>query len=97
MKPPSFMDTVKTTQERHREARETTGDSTGETVMTTASSINTEQSLLKAVPAANADRLADAAGQEQQAAFESTGAWDSYEVWRRFFKDARERRERNPN
>jgi hypothetical protein len=24
---------------------------------------------------------------------ESTGGWDAYEVWRRFFKEARERRQ----
>lgn len=94
MKTPS-MD-MKTAQGRNREVAATV-DGVGESVMTTAiTTMNTEQTLLKAVPAANADRLTEAV-QAQEAAFENAGAWDSYEVWRRFFKDARARRERTPS
>lgn len=47
--------------------------------------------LLSAVPAANADRLGE---QSQPVAnvTETGSGWDAYEVWRRFIKDARERR-----
>ena len=46
--------------------------------------------LVTAVPAANADRLSD---QPAPAALtETASGWDSYDVWRRFIKDARNRR-----
>ncbi|HEY4367871.1 MAG TPA: hypothetical protein VGN07_11620 [Steroidobacteraceae bacterium] len=55
--------------------------------------------LRSAVPAANADQL----GELEQAASRvqvqdtvdvtsTASGWDSYEVWRRFIKDARDRR-----
>lgn len=88
------MDSTTTAQGRNREVGKTAGDSAGETEMTAVTNMNTEQSLLKATPAANADRLSETT---DKLSFESTGAWDSYEVWRRFFKEARERRERTPN
>lgn len=50
--------------------------------------------LVAVVPAANADHLAEA-----RRASEFTGTatgWDSYEVWRRFIKDARARRQPDP-
>jgi hypothetical protein len=88
------MDSKTTAQERDREVGKT-GDSAGESHMTAVTNMNTEQSLLKATPAANADRLGETS---DKSLFESTGAWDSYEVWRRFFKEARERREQpTPN
>ena len=55
---------------------------------------NTDPALLKAVPAANSDRLHDVLVDGK---FQATGGWDSYEVWRRFIKEARDRRERNPS
>ena len=47
--------------------------------------------LVSAVPAANADRL----GEQQpprEALTETASGWDSYDVWRRFIKEARNRR-----
>ena len=41
--------------------------------------------------AANADQLGEA-GATQTKSIEATGGWDSYEVWRRFIKEARDRR-----
>lgn len=46
--------------------------------------------LVAAVPAANADHLHD---RPAEAALTGTATgWDSYDVWRRFIKDARNRR-----
>ncbi|MET0988885.1 MAG: hypothetical protein ABW034_26150 [Steroidobacteraceae bacterium] len=59
-------------------------------------SSNSDPAMLKVVPAANSDRLDD--GLADSGSFQATGGgWDSYEVWRRFIKDARDRRERNPS
>ncbi|MET0659632.1 MAG: hypothetical protein ABW110_15910 [Steroidobacteraceae bacterium] len=55
---------------------------------------SSDPSMLKVVPAANSDRLHDGLA---DGGFQATGGWDSYEVWRRFIKDARDRRERNPS
>jgi hypothetical protein len=46
--------------------------------------------LLKPSPAANADRLGEPVGDRQLT--ETANGWDSYEVWRRFIKEARDRR-----
>lgn len=59
--------------------------------------------LISGAAAANADELGEAlavSGQPQeigidtviQPSIETTGGWDAYEVWRRFIKDARDRR-----
>ena len=57
--------------------------------------------LISGGSAANADELGDTVAAAKDAAdvgidtmIESagTGGWDSYEVWRRFIKDARDRR-----
>lgn len=48
------------------------------------------EQLVAVVPAANADHLAEA--QRALAITETASGWDSYEVWRRFIKDARARR-----
>lgn len=51
--------------------------------------------LIGARSAANDDRLGQAGTLEQEAhqrSIESTGGWDAYDVWRRFIKEARERR-----
>lgn len=48
--------------------------------------------ILSAAPAANADRLNELS-RPADAQFTETGSgWDAYEVWRRFIKDARDRR-----
>ena len=49
------------------------------------------RSLLQTPSAANADDLGETTVVEAKS-MESTGAWDSYDVWRRFIKDARDRR-----
>jgi hypothetical protein len=41
--------------------------------------------------AANADQLGES-GVGKTKSIEATGGWDSYEVWRRFIKEARDRR-----
>jgi hypothetical protein len=52
--------------------------------------------LIAAVSAANADLLSDAALRPAAARTpEASSGWDSYEVWRRFIRDARERRQRH--
>lgn len=53
--------------------------------------------LLTTAPAANADRLGEADTSVRTT--ETATGWDAYEVWRRFIKEARDRRElasRNP-
>jgi hypothetical protein len=50
--------------------------------------------LVAVVPAANADHLAEA--RRSSAVTDTDSGWDSYEVWRRFIKDARARREIEP-
>jgi hypothetical protein len=47
--------------------------------------------LVSAVPAANADRLSEQ-HPPHAALTETASGWDSYDVWRRFIKDARARR-----
>jgi hypothetical protein len=55
------------------------------------------RSLLQTPSAANADDLGDTTVIETKS-MESTGAWDSYDVWRRFIKEARDRRKNSePN
>ena len=51
-------------------------------------SIATE--LLTSEPAANDDRLEDS--NPPVAVLSETGGWDAHEVWRRFIKEARDRR-----
>jgi hypothetical protein len=51
-------------------------------------SIATE--LLTSTPAANEDRMDEAAAPAP--GISDTGGWDAHEVWRRFIKEARERR-----
>ena len=53
------------------------------------------RSLLQTPSAANADDLGEALLDTtaiEAKGMESTGAWDSYDVWRRFIKEARDRR-----
>jgi len=47
--------------------------------------------IVTAAVAANADQLGEATATKTKS-IEATGGWDSYEVWRRFIKEARERR-----
>jgi hypothetical protein len=58
--------------------------------MSSSQEIVTHQ-LLNVAAAANADQLADA--QPKVTATETATGWDAYEVWRRFIKEARDRRE----
>ena len=55
-------------------------------------SISTVHNLVESIPAANADQIDDRFGQTTVAATETSTGWDAYEVWRRFIKDARDRR-----
>jgi hypothetical protein len=54
--------------------------------------------LINGGSAANADSLEAMSVQAQleahaaDSSIEATGGWDAYEVWRRFIKDARDRR-----
>lgn len=47
--------------------------------------------LLTTAPAANADSLGETDGSVRTT--ETASGWDAYEVWRRFIKEARDRRE----
>ena len=58
--------------------------------MSTSQEIVTHQ-LLNVAAAANADQLSDV--QAKVIATETATGWDAYEVWRRFIKEARDRRE----
>jgi hypothetical protein len=68
-------------------------DQAGPTVdaMNVASGSATGQ-MLNAEAAANADELGEGRPLTEHSGLEAGGAWDSYEVWRRFIKDARDRR-----
>lgn len=55
-------------------------------------SVPATNQLLSVVPAANADQLGEHRQQPMVNVTETASGWDSYEVWRRFIKDARERR-----
>ncbi len=54
-------------------------------------SIATE--LLNSAPAANDDRINES--NAPATVLSDTGGWDAHEVWRRFIKEARERRRSN--
>lgn len=51
-----------------------------------------DNSIINAIPAANADQLRERT-QAPKPASEMTGGWDAYEVWNRFIKEARDRRQ----
>jgi hypothetical protein len=72
-------------------------DRTGLTVDSMKTVSKTVNGQMLDVPvAANADRL-DEVGRHDRG-IESTGAWDAYDVWRRFIKEARDRRSKvEPN
>ncbi len=50
------------------------------------------EDLLNNAAAANADQLGE---QRMTPVLEAASGWDAYDVWRRFIKDARDRRELN--
>jgi len=59
--------------------------------------ISKVHALLDSVPAANDDQINDSFGRTTVAAQTATATgWDSYEVWRRFIKEARDRRRSEP-
>lgn len=91
MKKSQSMDTAGNVQGRVEGNTVTISEPIMNLVPTSASAMNAESALLKSAPAANSDRLANVV---QNRPVETTGGWDSYEVWRRFIKDARDRRER---
>lgn len=53
-----------------------------------------KRNLLETTSAANADELGETltGSTVQTKSIEGTGAWDAYDVWRRFIKEARDRR-----
>jgi hypothetical protein len=53
-----------------------------------------KRTLLDTPSAANADDLGETLSDTavQAKSIEGTGAWDAYDVWRRFIKEARDRR-----
>jgi hypothetical protein len=55
--------------------------------------------IVEAGAAANADQLDEMMTKTavEAKAIETTGAWDAYDVWRRFIKDARDRRKQHPD
>ena len=71
--------------------------------MSTVPKTVTTDVLGHGVPAANADQLGERgaapASHESTGGWDvSTGGWDAYDVWRRFIKDARDRRKlQDPN
>lgn len=50
--------------------------------------------LVEVASAANADELGEPSveASAETNSIETTGAWDAYDVWRRFIKEARDRR-----
>lgn len=52
--------------------------------------------FLSVAPAANADRMSERPEQPVDINATASG-WDAYEVWRRFIKDARDRRQSAPD
>ena len=68
--------------------------SSGDLMSTSPKSMN---QLLGAGTAANADQVGEPAAVEAKLA-DTAGGWDAYEVWRRFIKEARARRQHSdPN
>lgn len=54
--------------------------------------------LIEAGSAANADEISESTESTVEVkGIEGTGAWDAYDVWRRFIKEARDRRKGLPN
>ena len=49
--------------------------------------------VIAAGSAANADHLGERSAVPAPALTDTSAGWDSYEVWRRFIKDARDRRQ----
>lgn len=49
--------------------------------------------ILTSAPAANADELDELPRPDIEAFTETGSGWDAYDVWRRFIKEARDRRE----
>lgn len=69
------------------------GDAISNDLMSSASK-PIKRPLVEAGSAANDDRLdeVDAETTARTSNIETTGAWDAYDVWRRFIKEARDRR-----
>ena len=66
----------------------------GELMSSVSKSIKSAQ-LIGSGPAANDDQLGEGRGTDSQSLQSTGGGWDAYEVWRRFIKDARDRRKQS--
>jgi hypothetical protein len=67
----------------------------GDLMSSSPKSVNDQ--ILAAGAAANADQLGEAAAIRAKE-IATTGGWDAYDVWRRFIKEARARRQQSePN
>lgn len=83
------MDTVFSTPEQRPGV---SGDAMSSDLMTSATS-PIKRPLIESGSAANADEINESAGPTVEVkGIEGTGAWDAYDVWRRFIKEARDRR-----
>ena len=73
------------------------GDAMSNDLMTSATR-PIKRPLLETNAAANADEINEATEPAAETkGIEGTGAWDAYDVWRRFIKDARDRRKNLPS
>lgn len=83
------MDTVFSTPEQRPGVP---GDAMSSDLMTSATR-PIKRPLIEEGSAANADEINESTEPTVEVkGIESTGAWDSYDVWRRFIKEARDRR-----
>jgi hypothetical protein len=83
------MDTVFTPEQRTA----LTGDLVSSNLMSSATK-PIKRPIVETGSAANADQLDEmmTATSVEAKGIETTGAWDAYDVWRRFIKEARDRR-----
>lgn len=84
-----IMDTVFTPEQRTA----LTGDLVSSNLMSSATK-PIKRPIVETGSAANADQLDEmmTATRIEAKGIETTGAWDAYDVWRRFIKEARDRR-----
>lgn len=86
------MDTVSFTPEQRPGHA---GDAMSSDFMTSATR-QIKRPLLETGSAANADQIGESRTAQDTKGIEGTGAWDAYDVWRRFIKEARDRRKNLP-
>ena len=68
-----------------------TNDKSGKHMNSVSTSIPAH--VIASGSAANADHVSERAAAPAAARTDSPAGWDAYEVWRRFIKDARDRRQ----